>query len=246
MYQRFAQLYDRLMGDVDYDLWGNYVTGLLQEQGAMPGSRVLDCACGTGELSCALARSGYNVAASDLSEDMLGIAQQKARKQGLAIHFMQQDLRSLAFHRKLAAINISCDGINYLTAEEDVKACFSSAAALLKEGGLLLFDVSSAYKLQHILGGNIFGEDLGDICYLWRNIYDEKSRLLEMDLTFFVQQGQLYERFCEKHIQRAHFREELCRWLEQSGFEIVGVYEAFGHKPAAENSERLQFVARRK
>ena len=44
-YSAFAAGYDRMMADVDYDGWANYINGFLREAGA---KSVLECACGTG------------------------------------------------------------------------------------------------------------------------------------------------------------------------------------------------------
>ena len=47
-YSAFAAGYDRMMADVDYDGWANYIDGFLREAGA---KSVLECACGTGSLT---------------------------------------------------------------------------------------------------------------------------------------------------------------------------------------------------
>ena len=52
-----------------------------------------------------------------------------------------------------------------------------------------------------------------------------------MDLTFFVRaQGELYRRFSETHIQKAHAPEHLAGLLEANGF---GQIEIFGDKTFA-------------
>ena len=66
-YSAFAAGYDRMMADVDYDGWANYIDGFLREAGA---KSVLECACGTGSLTVRLARKGYAMTGADLSEDM--------------------------------------------------------------------------------------------------------------------------------------------------------------------------------
>ena len=42
------------------------------------GKKLLDLACGTGELSIRLAEEGYDVTGVDLSSDMLAVAREKA------------------------------------------------------------------------------------------------------------------------------------------------------------------------
>ncbi len=245
-YQAFAAYYDRLMADVDYALWVDYLKDLLRENGVLPGEPVLDCACGTGELTLRLHQAGYRMTGSDISVPMLEIAQQKARKAGAKIVFVQQELQSIRVHKQASAITCACDGVNYLLSNEEVFSFFCAANRALKDGGMLLFDISSAYKLEHVLGGQTFGEDEPACTYLWQNCFDPQSRLLEMRLAFFTPDGKgMYQRFDERHVQRAHTQQELTMALEQAGFVVKGVYRAFtGNKPE-ENSERIQFVAQK-
>ncbi len=94
-----------------------------------------------------------------------------------------------------------------------------------------------------MLGGNTFGEAEEDCAYLWRNRYDEKSRLCEMELTCFVKQGPLYKRFDERHVQRAHSAREVTGALEAAGFGQIAAYAAFTREPPMPDTQRIQFCA---
>lgn len=245
-YGRFAGVYDLLMRDVPYAAWARYLCGLLAKHGMVPGDSVLDCACGTGEFAIRFAQAGYRVTGCDRSAEMLGVAQEKARKAGARIPFVLQDMRELNLHQPVSAINCACDGVNYLLAGEDLAAFFASANRALKPGGLLLFDVSSAFKLERILGGRTYGEDAKDCVYLWKNRYDPNSRLLEMKLAFFLpSESGMYSRFDERHLQRAHEIDELSAALGHAGFSLEGVFEWPGRTAPKSDSERIQFIARK-
>jgi ubiquinone/menaquinone biosynthesis C-methylase UbiE len=245
-YEEFAAYYDRLMADVDYGAWAGYLLQLLQSCGVLPDQPVLDCACGTGELTLRLYKAGYIVTGTDSSSRMLEQAAQKARKAGAKIAFVQQQLQALCVHKPVSAITCSCDGVNYLLTDADALAFFTCANRALKDGGVLLFDISSAYKLEHILGGQTFGEDAKDCTYLWQNCFDQKSKLLEMRLAFFAPDGAgAYRRFDERHVQRAHDAADLKKLLEETGFAVEGIYDAFTKDAPNPNSERIQFVARK-
>ena len=47
MYQKFAQVYDLLMADVDYEGWATYIQELFSYYGSKP-KTIIDLACGTG------------------------------------------------------------------------------------------------------------------------------------------------------------------------------------------------------
>jgi len=245
-YEEFAAYYDRLMADVDYDRWAKYLLELLQANGVEPDQSILDCACGTGEITLRLHKAGYRMTGADASARMLEIAQQKARKAGAKIAFVQQQLQALTVHKPVSAITCACDGVNYLLSPEDVSAFFTGANRALKDGGLLLFDISSEYKLEKILGGQTFGEDEPECTYLWQNCFDEKTRLLEMRLAFFTPDGRgAYKRFDERHMQRAHTRQGIESLLKETGFALEAVYDAFTCVEPMSASERIQFVARK-
>ena len=240
-YSTFAAGYDRMMGDVDYDGWAKYLDGLLREAGARS---VLECACGTGSLTIRLGKMGYSMIGSDLSEDMLMVARQKALDAGLRmLPFVCQDMRNVALHKPVDAVICACDGVNYLLG--GAEAFFRAAYRALKPGGLLLFDISSAYKLSTILGNNTFAATGADWAYIWENQYHPRLDQVDMLLTGFLKQGTGYARFEERHVQRAYGQTELAAALEGCGFKEVRVYESFTRNEPAPTAERLQFTARK-
>lgn len=243
MYDSFAQLYDYFMRGVDYNAWCSYIVALFEKHGVRRGGAVYDAACGTGGITIRLAQAGYNVTGGDMSPAMLGFAADKARKAGLKLPFIRQDMRGIALHGLMDAVNCSCDGVNYLLSDKDVTAFFTSARAALHSGGLLCFDISSAHKLRSVLGGNCFGEDDGYAAYLWRNDYDESDGKLYMELSMFKRQGDMYARSFERHVQKAHEADHLLRLLGACGFD--GACYGFGtFDPPGGDCERIAFAAR--
>lgn len=241
MYGKFAGLYDPLMKDVDYDRWAEYIASFLPE-GSL---RIADCACGTGEITIRLAKMGYTLTGIDISEDMLRIAAEKARKSALKLPFICQNMAELQLHRPQDAIVCACDGVNYLDSLEQVGRFFSAAYAVLKPNGLLLFDISSRHKLENVLDCNTFAEDDGERAYIWKNCYDPESRLISMELSFYEKQGELYRRFEESHIQRTHEEKELLSAMEKAGFDAAA-YGFLTRRQAAENCQRIQFIGRKR
>jgi ubiquinone/menaquinone biosynthesis C-methylase UbiE len=161
-YDSFAAVYDQLMDDVDYDRWALYYRDLLLDGQDMKPSdlgRVVECACGTGNLTIPLQKRGYQMIGVDLSREMLWQAAQKTRKQGLAIPYVQQNMKSLNLHRPVDAVLATCDGVNYLLNEEELNSFLQAAYRAIRPGGALLFDVSTPYKLKHILCSGLMGED---------------------------------------------------------------------------------------
>lgn len=245
MYEQFAAVYDRLMDDFDYPAWAEYYLKLMMKHGLRPKS-ALECGCGTGSMTVQFARRGLKMTASDLSEDMLRLAQEKTRKNGVMVPFIQQDMRYLSLHRPVEAILCCCDGVNYLTTPEAVQDFFRAAYAGLRPGGALAFDISSRYKLKEKMGDAFFGEERDEVAYLWQNRYNNKTECIFMDLTFFLRRADgLYSRFTEQHEQRAHDTSEILEWLNACGFVEATAYGDRVFDPPCPTSERIHFIAKK-
>ena len=142
MYESFAEVYDSLMDDVDYDAWADRYAMLLQDAGIRSG-RVCECACGTGNLTVRLAQRGYQMTGVDSSPSMLRLAEQRCRLQAVQCSLVRQDMRRLLLPRKVEAVLCTCDGLNYLTDQKSVLEFFCAASAALRPGGALIMDFST-------------------------------------------------------------------------------------------------------
>lgn len=223
-YSAFASLYDQLMDDFDYPAWAKYYLELVGRMGVKP-KTLCDCACGTGSLTVHFAARGMRVTGVDISGEMLEIAAEKARKNGVQAMFVRQDMSKLSLPRPVDALICGCDGVNYLLTDDRVMDFFQSAHAAIKPGGALAFDISSAYKLENVLGNGFFGEERDNVAYLWSNKWDAEKQTVQMDLTFFSrEESGLYRRFTENHVQRAHDPENLARMLKECGFTNINIY----------------------
>ena len=93
---RYDLLNHLLSGNVD-KLWRRRVARSLQSS-LVEGARVLDVACGTGDLSLVLARAGAaQVVGLDFCRPMLEIARRKAEADSRAVPFVEGDALRLPF-----------------------------------------------------------------------------------------------------------------------------------------------------
>lgn len=63
----------------------------------LPGSLVLDVACGTGRITRFLCESGYQAWGVDVSKEMLAVARQKLSEQNGSVKFFQGEAENLPF-----------------------------------------------------------------------------------------------------------------------------------------------------
>lgn len=244
-YGRFAYLYDHLMEDVPYDKWLE-ITQTYGDKYQIFGRKLLDIACGTGELSYRFAHHGFDVTGVDLSEDMLAVAKAKTEAKGLKVPFYQQNMAELEGFEKFDYVTIFCDSLNYLSSEQEIISTFDGVANHLTDEGLFLFDVHSTYKMENIFKDQTFTLIEEDLCYIWNCFEGEFPFSIEHELTFFVNdQSGKYERVEEFHFQRTFPISQYKTWLGQSGLETLQVLGDLEDEPATDQSERILFIAKK-
>jgi ubiquinone/menaquinone biosynthesis C-methylase UbiE len=106
--------------------------GLITPQAGMS---ILDVGCGTGNFSVKLAREGCQVTGIDISEGMLTIAREKARKQNIRIEFEKMDVYQLSFPANCFDGVISMAAFEFI---KEPKRAFDEMIRVLKPGGHLL------------------------------------------------------------------------------------------------------------
>ncbi|ABZ85211.1 methyltransferase, putative [Heliomicrobium modesticaldum Ice1] len=247
MYELLAGVYDRLMADVNYDDWVDFTEGVFSRYGLQPVT-VLDLACGTGAITERLLKRGYRVVGVDLSPDMLAVCADRHEEylERGQLLLLNQDMRRLEYPRQVEAIVCFLDGLNYLASVEDLTQTLSRVAKTLAPGGVLVADLHTEHKLSTVLGNETFTEIREDLAYIWSNYYSPVTRMVEMDLLFFVARPDgLYERFEESHYQVWFSRDEIESAVAAAGLTLEGFYGDLDGNAPADTSDRIYIVARK-
>lgn len=99
-----------------------------------PGTRVLDVACGTGNLAIPLARSGCKVTGLDIAPNLLEQARDRAVAEGLAADFDEGDAEALPYPEASFDAVVTMFGAMFAPRPELV---VNECARVLRPGGLL-------------------------------------------------------------------------------------------------------------
>ena len=148
-YDALASSYDGLMADGSYLARAEYLCRAF-DKSRIPVHTVLDLACGTGTIACLLAQRGFEVTATDASEEMLTQAMQKAAALEKPPLFLLQSMPRLHLLEQVDAVVSTLDSLNYLTRVRDLQETFKKVYAALKPGGAFIFDVNTPYKLRRM------------------------------------------------------------------------------------------------
>ena len=242
-YGEFAKIYDDLINeDINYDNMVSRIIEICNEHN-IECKDYLDVACGTGNVTVRLAKHFKDIYAVDLSEDMLREAFNKLKENRIKGKIICQDMTEMQLNRKFDLITSVLDSTNYITDEDDLEKYFSSVKEHLKDDGIFIFDVNSYYKLSEILGNNIYTYSEEDVFYTWENVFEDD--MVSMFLTFFVKQGELYERFEEEHFERAYKEEELENALSNCGLKVINKFDGYSNNKVQANSERIVYVVKK-
>ncbi|HEX3015544.1 MAG TPA: class I SAM-dependent methyltransferase [Desulfobacteria bacterium] len=241
MYRELAPVYDRL-SSIDYKAWTDTLVQVFDRAGLEKGCRILDLACGTGNISLELAKRGYQVVGIDYSAEMLAVAEEKLRRYRVPLY--QADMRKLPpLSGKFSAVVCLTDSLNYLSNIDEVHCVLHKLYKLTP--GLLVFDINTPHYLENVLGNNQFDHVDDDLAFIWHNHFDALTNKCEMQITFFNQTStNLYTRFDEVHVETAFGRAEIEQALAQTGWHLTAAYDGYSDRPAGEDSERWLFVAR--
>jgi SAM-dependent methyltransferase len=240
-YSALAAGYDVVMAHVDYQVWAEFIYGLLMRHA--PGARdVLELGCGTGSFALVLQElGGFRYLATDRSEEMLRVARAKAELEGAPVQFETADFTDFRTDAPVDVVVLLYDGINYLIEIEDVRNVIRCAHAALRPGGVFVFDVSTPANSEN---NTAYFQDEGsdsEFSYVRTSRYDRDRRLHVTRFELNVQG--VYS--SEEHVQRAYGMPEIGDLLEPAAWQEVHAYDAFSTAPAHEGTERIHWVLKK-
>ena len=126
-----------------------FLERLLAHLQPLPGSRMVDIACGEGRFSIALAQRGFDVTGIDLSH--LSIDKAK-RSETSNLHFYVQDMRFPFYINYFDYAFNFFTSFGYFAKQRDHQMAANSFAKGLKEDGLLVVDyLNRDYVIRHFV-----------------------------------------------------------------------------------------------
>ena len=203
---------------------------------------LLDLACGTGTLSFEMEKRGFDVIGTDISAEMLDEALEKKLQTDSHIIFLNQDMCELDLFGTITACICTLDSVNHIESARKLKAAFSKVSLFSEAGGVFIFDVNTEYKHRAVLGDNAYIYE-NDTCFLaWQNEVNEDASV-NIYLDFFEKQGETYRRESEFITEYYYSDEVLTNLLNETGFELAGIFDDFSFEAPGKTSERKIFVA---
>lgn len=229
MYERFAAVYDRLMGDVPYGRFAALFYQSVAYTGVQP-NRLIDLGCGTGAMFEYFLAKARTVLGVDPSVEMLAIAAEKAYAHGQRISLLQGRAADFRAPKPADWCVAVCDVMNYLLSQSELVSSFRAVWRSLAPGGYFLFDLHSPHKLVRVIGDNTYCDVSDATAALMKTTVAADELVVTYELSLFSKEKDgRYTRADERHIQKAFTLAEVIEGLGKAGFgdAHVGVDFAF-------------------
>ena len=241
-YTKLAVVYDYLMRHVNYKQWAAYVHNLLKNSGEDVHT-LLDASCGTGNLIFELSKKDYQIRGFDYSQDMVSLAQKKARAREFDIPLWSGDIRDFALHQEQDAILCLYDSINYLLDIEDCKRFFSACHQNLRVDGLFIFDICTEWNSIRHFQNYVDKDSTSYFKYVRKSHYQREKRIHSNDFKLKFKDDPVT--YLEYHRQKIYDVDEIAEAIPKDKFKITGCYHEFTTRKAHERSERVHFILRK-
>jgi SAM-dependent methyltransferase len=194
------------------------------------GARIIECGCGTGQLSAFLSVASRTVVGADLCMNSLRLAHGFKRRNNLdGVHFMQMNLFRPCFKPESFDMVIS-NGVLHHTS--DPFLAFQRISTLVAPGGYILVGLYHTYgRLATDLRRLIFNASGDRFQFLDRHASNERVSASKR-LAWFMDQ------YKNPH-ESKHTVGEVLGWLDKIGFEFVHALPRTALFGSAEHADQL-------
>jgi len=242
----YANAYDRLYADKDYNAECDLIERVIREYGLKPTRSILDLGCGTGNHSLPLAERGYEVVGVDRSEDMLGQLRSKTLSNAT---FRSGDIRTIHLERTFDCALMMFAVLGYQLESGDVLAALGNARRHLRSDGILIFDVWYGPAVLHVRPSDrvkVIPTPEGQIVRVASGKIDGLRQVCTVDYKVWqIQRDRVVGRVEESHQMRYFFPMEIGLLLKSTGFTALrlGAFPEVAHDPD-ENTWNIVVVAK--
>ncbi|MEY8468678.1 class I SAM-dependent DNA methyltransferase [Faecalibaculum rodentium] len=231
---------------MNYDILARYYDALVKDDEATrhwvhwigsAGSTLLDCACGSGEITRQLAEKYEDVQGMDLSPAMIEAA--AAKDTDHKVTWSTGDMTDLSGFGTFDVITCLCDSVNYLD-EAGFVRWLDQAWTHLNPGGYLYFDMHSQDRIEEFREGYAEAGTFEDGTQVqW--LIESEDNVLYQDFAFYLPDGRTLQ---EHHLQYIHDPEFVRQELEKR-FTLESVVTDFD-LPGLQPGEKYFYICRKK
>jgi SAM-dependent methyltransferase len=202
-----------------------------------PPLHILDLPCGQGRHAIELARRGYDVTGVDLSPFLLMVADERARADGVRVHWLEGDMRQPIADERFDVVLNLFTSLGYFADEADDRKVVDAAAAMLAPGGRFLLEVINGERLMARFEEREWFT-VGQAAVVERRSLDRTARRMVVERTVTT----LNDTEVNLHAIRLYDGRDVMGILRSAGFGRVDLYGDWSGEPLTSESLRVLAV----
>lgn len=209
------------------------------------GQTVFDQCCGTGEITCALAKKGIYTIGVDQNESYIAKAKEKAKKSQLLCDFHHGDAFSFRCPKVADAAINWYSSFGYSSVDSTNLKMLQMIYISLKSGGLFLLDYyNPAYIFSHFVKYQVINKTTENgVITLHKESTVDLERGMFISSWRFVKPHQ--DEVTKTGESRIYFAKDLCDMLKSCGFSIVSIKGDIFGAPLSLDSPRCIITAQK-
>jgi SAM-dependent methyltransferase len=241
----YAQYYDLLYKDKDYESEANYIIFLIKM--FYPEAKsILDLGCGTGRHAKLFSDAGFEVLGVDQSPYML---QEAMNRKNDNLDFIEGDIRFLNLKRKFDIVTALFHVLSYQNNNKDVENLFKTAYEHLNKNGLFIFDFwygptvmtqKPEVRIKELENANV------KFIRIALPKIDYSKNIVEVHYNIFaMEKNNTFLEYKEIHPMRFFFDPELELFVEITGFKLESKFAWMKLDMPTENDWSVVWVVRK-
>jgi len=234
-YEILPLIYPHMMEKIRYDRWASYLHQLVKHE-CPKRSMVLELGAGDGTFAHYFQKYFHHIIISDISYRMLNNKKNN-------IPSVCCNMLAIPFKTKFDLIYSNFDSVNYLLSGKLLVKLFNEVALMLNEGGIFTFDISlEKNSYVHVKRNNKEGKYKG-VAYKQTSTYNPDTGIHTNKFRIKLANGDEYS---EIHREKIYSFDTYFRLIEKTDLYVAECYETFSFKPGSKDSDRLQFMLKKR
>ena len=230
---KHAEYYDIFYQDKPYAAEATFIADALNRYCGRKCEILLELACGTGQHAFELEKMGYEIVATDYSEDLLDVAKRKAKEKNSRVEFIQQDMRTLDLHGKtFDASYCLFDSIGYVLTNRAISQVLDGVYKHLRSKGVFIFEfwhAAAMIKNYEPVRERHWRTTDGEITRISKTRLDIPLQLAEVTYSIDEKNGAEVYHLEETQVNRYFLVQEMTFLLEKNGFKALEFLPAYAN-----------------
>ncbi len=239
-YKLLYKIFDELQDKSKYKKWARFIEQVWVKLNFKPKS-LIDLGCGSGSSFMPFVKS-MKIAGLDSSTEMLKIARKRLKGIDHKVKLFKQSFLDIDLKDKFDAAICLNFTVVHIYKKKDFGEFFKNIYKILNPGGIFVFDIKPRKAFLNIFNKRAEFHKLNGSEYKWE-VKQYRSDPNLFKVIFYLKQGE--DILKETNINRVYALKDIKKYIAESGFKLMGVYDNYDFEKPSLNSKMWVFVLKK-